>query len=373
MKIHLHTLTFWLLTAHTVFLNAQNFDIYISDAGNFNNPPWQILKFDQNGENGEVFIDDHLDWPQDIVFLEHENIVLISNLNSGLISKFDASNGSYIGEFATGIGGPTRMEIGADSLLYVLQWNNNTRVQRYQLDGTLVDQFTQANTGTAIGMDWDVDGNFYVSSYNGKYIRKFSPEGADLGNFISTNLEGPTNIWFEENGDLLVADWTAASVKRFDNMGNFLGVFFTGVPQAEGVDFLNSGDIVIGSGAASAVKLYDTNGSYIKDIIPAGSLNLLTPNAVVFRPSLSSSTSIVYEDHTFVTPSIGQQFQLLQTGQTPVYSSIEVYNASGLLVQKINLAQVTEWSASQLADGVYYLSASLKNGKIARQKIVVAK
>ena len=30
--------------------------VYISDAGNFSSPPWKILKFDDDGTNGEVFI-----------------------------------------------------------------------------------------------------------------------------------------------------------------------------------------------------------------------------------------------------------------------------------------------------------------------------
>src|SRR3990170_1225071 len=111
-----------LLPFLTVVTHAQEMSIYISDAGNFNLPPWQILKFDANGENGEVFIDDHLDWPQDIVFLEDQNVVLISNLKSGQILRFNARTGDYIDVFAGSIGGPTRMKIGVDSLLYVLQW-----------------------------------------------------------------------------------------------------------------------------------------------------------------------------------------------------------------------------------------------------------
>ena len=71
---------FLLLVASPVFSQAT--EIYVSDAGNFNTPPWQILKYDENGDNPEVFIDDHLGWPQDIVFLEEANTVLISNLTS---------------------------------------------------------------------------------------------------------------------------------------------------------------------------------------------------------------------------------------------------------------------------------------------------
>ena len=70
------------LTIFNLSVFSQGFDIYVSDAGNWSNPPWQILKFDENGENPEVFIDNNLAWPQDILFLEDRGIVLISNLNS---------------------------------------------------------------------------------------------------------------------------------------------------------------------------------------------------------------------------------------------------------------------------------------------------
>jgi len=56
-------------------------------------------------------------------------VVLISNLNTGRITKYNSSTGEYIGDFATGIAGPTRMKIGADSLLYVLQWSGNGKVK----------------------------------------------------------------------------------------------------------------------------------------------------------------------------------------------------------------------------------------------------
>ena len=117
---------------------AQDFEIYVSDAGNFNNPPWQILKFDQNGQNGEVFISENLAWPQDIVFLEDKNEVLISNLNTGRITRYNSETGAYMSNFATGLGGPTRMKIGDDDLLYVLQWTGDGLVKRYSLEGDSV-------------------------------------------------------------------------------------------------------------------------------------------------------------------------------------------------------------------------------------------
>ncbi|MBE0538811.1 MAG: T9SS type A sorting domain-containing protein [Ignavibacterium sp.] len=262
---------------------GQDLEIYVSDAGNFASPPWKILKFDENGENPEIFIDTVLAWPQDIVFLEEQQVVLISNLNSGRITKYNSSTGDYIEDFATGIGGPTRMKIGADSLLYILQWNGNGKVKRYQLDGTFVDDFTTVGVPQSIGIDWDSNGNLYVSSYTGHTVRKFDQNGNDLGLFVNSNLLGPTNIWFDDNGDLLVSDYNGTAVKRFDSDGNYLSDFITGIHFSEGVDLFPNGNILIGNGSTSSVKLFDSSGNYIKDFITSGSGGLMTPNAVVIR------------------------------------------------------------------------------------------
>jgi hypothetical protein len=263
---------------------CQNLDIYVSDAGNFNNPPWQILKFDENGDNPEVFITENLGWPQDILFLEDAGTVLISNFITGRIDRYNAETGEHIDIFASGISEPTRMKIGADNLLYVLQWSGNGKVRRYQLDGTFVDEFTNAGVDQSIGIDWDSAGNLYISSFNRRQVQKFDPNGNDLGIFVNTtNLLGPTNIWFDDSGDLLVSDYNGTAVKRFDSDGNYLGDFIQGLSKSEGVDFLPNGNILIGNGATSSVKMYDSDGTYIEDLVPSGSGNLLTPNAVIVR------------------------------------------------------------------------------------------
>lgn len=354
-------------------LSAQNYDVYVSDAGNFNQPPWQILKFDANGQNGQVFISDHLAWPQDILFLEKENTVLVSNLNNGRISKFNATTGTFTGEFATGIGGPTRMKIGPDSLLYVLQWVGNGKVWRYRLDGAFVDEFTAVGVPASIGLAWDAAGNLYVSSYNGKYIRRFSHTGADLGIFISANLDGPTNIWFDDNGDLLVLDYNAGVINRFDSTGKYLGIFISGVPQCEGVDFLPGGNLIVGIGGTSSVRIYTASGAFVKNFVPPATLGLKTPNAVVLRPALVSGTRIAYKEVTFVAPSAGTYFRMNNPDILQPDSMCEVYNPAGALVRKINFANGAGWDASDLPNGIYLILAKLPDGSVAGQKVVVQK
>lgn len=283
-----------ILLSNSIGLKAQNKQgdsiqkdrfIYVSDAGNFNKPPWQILEYDINGENPKVFIsqDQGLDWPQDILFLEERNEVLISNLNSGVINRHKATTGELIDSFATGIAGPTRIKIGNDRLLYVLQWSGKGTVLRYDLDGIFKGEFTSVKVPQSIGMDWDKSGNLYISSFADANVRKFDSKGKDLGIFINSNLQGPTNIWFDDQGNLLVNDWKGGQITKFDAEGNFLSHVITGLKQSEGVDFLPNGDFLIGNGGTAEIKLYDKDCKFKKDLVQEGSGGLIRPNAVIIR------------------------------------------------------------------------------------------
>jgi sugar lactone lactonase YvrE len=360
------------LWSHSV-MNAQDQFVYISDAGNFSSPPWQILKFDADGQNGEIFIDDHLAWPQDILFLENAGTVLISNLNNGRISRFDAATGEYIDEFATGLGGPTRMKVGSDGLLYALQWQGNGKVFRYSLDGTFVDEFTDVGVPTSIGLAWDASGNLYVSSYNGKFVRRFNPKGGDMGLFISSGLAGPTNIWFEPNGDLMVVDYNAGNVKRYNSEGMLIGTFISGLPQGEGVDFRSNGNILIGSGGLHSVREYSATGTFIDDLVPPGTLNLLTPNAVVLRTPGTSGvkTASQFQEVAIVTPSIGVKFQIAGIAYDTADSRLQVHNSEGRIMKEMHLSTGMELDASALSDGVYILTIRMEDGTTGRQKIIV--
>ena len=264
-------------------VTGQNTEIYVSDAGNLRNPPWQILKFDENGDNPQVFINENLAWPQDIIFLDDANTVLISNLNSGKITRYEAATGAYIDDFASVPGEPTRMKIGKDGLLYVLQWSGNGKVLRYQLDGTYVGEFTSVGVSQSIGLDWDSEGNMYVASFDGALVRKFDANGNDNGIFIDSNLVGPTNITFDGNGDLLVSDYSAAKVKRFDSSGDFVSNFIGGVSKVEGIDVFEDGNILLGIGGNGSVRMYDSEGEYVEEFVSRGAGNLIAPNAIVIR------------------------------------------------------------------------------------------
>lgn len=365
----------FLLLLGVVRANAQDEGtFYISDAGNFGNPPWQILRFQADGSGGRVFINHHLSWPQDILFVEADTTVLVSNLNTGRLSRFHADTGSFIDEFATGIIGPTRMAIGPDGGLYVLQWSGNGRVLRYDLDSGSRSDFTSVGVTNSIGMDWDAAGNLYVSSYDGRSVRKFGSDGTDMGLFVNSNLAGPTNIWFADNGDLLVVDYLGNSIKRFDTTGQYVGVFVSNLPQGEGVAFLPNGQIAVGSGGTASVRIYDNNGTFVRNLVPPGTLGLLNPNAVVYRPSVVSTTedglAHLQEIDLFV-PNVGKVFHLTEV-QLLLDTSAAVFDAAGKRVADIPAALGGAiWDASVLPSGIYYVVFTLRDGRHGRQKIIV--
>ncbi len=358
----------------TSILYAQNLAVYVSDAGGFSNGPWQIAKFDENGNFlGQLIrTEDGLVWPQDIIFLDSEEAVLISNLSTdGIISKHDWDDGDFIENFAEGLGGPTRMKVGPDGLLYVLQWSNtNNKVLRYDLDGTFIDEFTAVGVPQSIGIDWDSAGDLYVSSYNGSSIRKFDgTNGDDLGLFIDSGLQGPTNIWFEANGNLIVFNYNSGIVKRFDATGNFVEDLITGVNGCEGFAFFPNGDILIGVGSDGSVRRYDSDFNFIENFVDPGILD--TPNAIVIRDDIPLSVTENGLSTVFVTPTIGNKFVINRLATT-FFEALEVYNTSGTLVETITLKETTVWDASKYAEGMYFIVAKQNSSKVT-QKIIVKK
>ncbi|MEL7422786.1 MAG: T9SS type A sorting domain-containing protein, partial [Bacteroidota bacterium] len=207
----------------------------------------------------------------------------------------------------------------------------------------------------------------------GRSVRKFDPEGNDEGLFINANLSGPTNIWFDDNGDLLVADYNGTAVKRFDSDGNYLGDFLGGLSNAEGAAYLPNGNILIGNGGNSAVKMYSPEGAYLSDFISSGSGNLIAPNAVVIRDLTAvNTTELNAQSAVKVSPTVGTHFYL----ESPLDQSIEVvriYNPDGRLIStKQPLSSTVEWQANTAhPDGLYLLEIQLSDGSqtIARAMV----
>jgi len=372
-----HLLLTAILLLIASLLTAQENYLYVSDAGNFNNPPWQILRYDIDGTNPQVFISndffvgESVGWPQDILFIEDQGVVLISCLVGNRITKHNATTGAYIEDFAIVDGGPTRMKIGADNLIYVLQWSNSiNKVLRFQQDGTFVDEFTDTGVNNSIGLDWDTNGNLYVSSYGTSKVHKFDTSGVWQGEFINTELSGPTNIYHEADGNWVVLNWNGGNIKRFDSDGNFIEVITTDVTQPEGICLHpTSGNYVVGNGGPAQVDEFQSDGTFVQSIVAGGEGGLLQPNAVVVREATFHIDEKM-KSKTMVTPSMGTKFQIAHVDLQNI-KTIEVFNLHGSKVASIPTEE-NYWNAEWLSEGLYFLTAKEKN-TIYTQKIIVKK
>lgn len=351
-------------------LKAQDY-LYVSDAANFQTGPWKIFQFKSDGSEGKVFIDEDLSWPQDILFLEEKNEVLITNLNTGKINKYDASSGKLIGAFAQGIGGPTRMKIGPDGLLYVLQWSGDGKVKRYHQDGSFVDNFTKTGVNTSIGLDWDDQNRLYVSSYNGRFVERFDTTGKSLGKFVSAGLAGPTNIYFDDEKNLVVLDYNNGNVKRYDTNGKDLGTYISGIRNCEGVDFFENGNIVIGVGTSSSVNLYSSDGKLLKVLISSGSAGLKTPNAVILRKMTTSGFEQKTPHEEFIRAIGNRTFEINKEVSGEKIKLIQCIDSMGRTVVQFTPADQVLWHAASIPSGVYYFTAVTQYQKKFHQKIYI--
>jgi hypothetical protein len=193
-----------------------------------------------------------------------------------------------------------------------------------------------------------------------------------MGNFVSSNLQGPTNIWFDVNGDMLVADYNGSSVKRFDQTGNFINNYLTGLSQCEGVAMFPNGNILIGNGGTQSVKMFDSNGMFLQDLIAPGALNLLNPNAVVLRPVTNVSLSENMNIHTLaIHPSIGTEFYISKEYSGKI-KTITFYNSLGKVINtKYQQNGSLVLNAKNLTNGLYIARIELENGEEVIQKLLI--
>src|SRR5690242_12876702 len=104
----------------------------------------------------------------------------------------------------------------------------------------IVAAFTAATAPTAAEAQCSGDPyrNLLVADQTANTVRKLSPTGADLGNFASAGLQGPTGLAFDRMGDLYVSNINGASISEFSATGRDLGYFATtGLNSPRGLAF----------------------------------------------------------------------------------------------------------------------------------------
>lgn len=313
---------------------------------------------------------------EDILF-HPDGRILVSGFQNTAIKSYDGESGVYLGDFSKGysLATPSKMSIGPDSLIYITQWGTTqNKVVRFDLDGDFVDEFTSVGVPNGLGHIWDSAGNFYIAQYgnggNG-IIKRFDPEGKDLGTFInSAILQGPTNIWWGPGGDMYITDWTVGNAVRYSSTGNYKGVWATGMVNPEGVVTLPNGDVLIGDWGVDVVHRFDSLGTNLGFFNTAG--GLADPNSVRLRIRNMSSTSeadLSQNKVTWLGPGEDRQFMLVMELEKPERVHSRIVNTVGHTMatlhdqELMNGENAMTWHAPEdWLPGVYYLQVRTSNG-----------
>ena len=214
--------------------------------------------------------------------------VLISGRGNNALMKYDRRTSKFLGDFTSGytLDNPTKFSFSPKGKIYVSQWGaQHSSVVRFDAQtGAFIDHYTD-NLNQPLDHAWDQEGNFYVSCFGDKDVKRLLPGNGRLGSFTPPGtLEGPTDIWFDENGDLLVADWPVGMIKRFDGEdGLLLDTLLTGMVRLEGHGYGPDSLLYLCDWQSNLVLRYDPETGSLRDtIITEGGLQ--QPNSLLFLP-----------------------------------------------------------------------------------------
>ena len=288
-----------------------------------------------NGETGD-FIGNFatsdssgLSRPQEVLFHSSGDLLVTGHDNINIL-RFDGETGVYKGPFTSGysLDSPTKTMVGPDGYLYVSQWGIlQNKVIRFDAEtGGFIDAFTSQGVFQGCGQAWDSLGNLYVASWgNGNQgnVQKFDTAGQYLEIFIPTGIiQGPTNLWFADNGELHVADWSLGKVARFDGQtGDFLGNLITNITNPEGFVFDEEKRLYLCDWTGNIVLRYDSLGNFLGTFINSGGLT--APNSITFGPRKTTSLDRDIQDLQ-LTVQQPDSHRLLLSGVNPTIGPINL-------------------------------------------------
>ena len=142
--------------------------------------------------NGQVYVADDVN---------HRVAVLTQD--GQLVCTF-GSQGSGAGQFINLYG----IAVSPDGQVYVSD-HSNSRVQAFTADGTYVREFGQGQLRNPIGFTFTTEGNVVVASSGNRCVSIFNRDGQLVH---TLNVNQPYSVSFDQNGDLLVAEYRQVEI-----------------------------------------------------------------------------------------------------------------------------------------------------------------
>lgn len=284
------SLLFWVFFSLHVFAPpASASDLLVTGQNSGN-----VLRYDGvTGDFIEEFIatgSGGMTSPDGITFVPNGNL-LVLDLGLDQILEFNGGNGDFIANF--GPSGPSGdcVVVGPDGNIYACDFFDN-QVFRFSPDGNGAPFLT--GIAGPEGLDFDADGNIYVSGCNEDAVRRFDGSTGQLIDvFIApaAGLSCPVGVLFGPDGNLYVSDFDNNRVARFDGLtGAFIDDFVAagsgGLDAPFGILFRSDGNLYVTSISTNEILRYNgTSGAFIDAFVTAGSGGLDSPLNMAFFPA----------------------------------------------------------------------------------------
>ncbi len=228
-----------------------------------------------------------------------ELVILMPESTNKTVQKFDPVTGDHLGTFIgpddANLSTPQQCAVNVTGVLVSDQLDD--AVRQYDFNGGFVGTF-------AGGLD-NLRG---ITAHNGKLycavagtaqnsiIHFDLDSGAPLGDFIAAGvggINGPWDILFRTEGDVLVVSINSDNILRYDIDGNPLGVFASNVPFGEQIIQAANGNVICADFTRGALLEFLPDGTEI-----AALSGVSGPRGVFELPNgnlLASNGSGVYE------------------------------------------------------------------------------
>ncbi len=206
---------------------------------------------------------------------------VITDYSNSRVQKFD-TDGTYISQFE--VNQPAQVAVDSnDDILVVGRELNN--VQRYDNDGIFVSQFGStscSNNGSIVDgglcypqdLAFDYSDNIFITDSQNGRIQKFSPSGtymSQFGSYGSGNGQFiyPDGIAIDADSNVYVADTGNHRIQKFDSNGNFItkwgqqGNGDTDLSSPSDVTVDNNGNVYVANSDGGSIKKFSQNGVYL--------------------------------------------------------------------------------------------------------------
>ena len=188
--------------------------------------------------------------------------------NSGVnsITKYDDNGGGspFTGELVIG---PYGLALDSSANLYVT--TNSNVIRKFGPNGVDLGVFASTGINNAMGLAFDSKGNLYAANFGGNTVEKFAPDGTDLGIFANV-IGRPTGLAFDAAGNLCVANF-GNTIERFSPIGTPLlpfTSFFLNNP--EGLAFDSFGNLYVANNGSDTIQVFSPSGTDLGSLPTVG-------------------------------------------------------------------------------------------------------